>query len=38
MPIGVEPIVRTPEEFGLQIAEEIRINATLAKMLALKGT
>lgn len=38
IPNGVEPIERTPEEFGKQIAEEIKVNATLAKMLALKGT
>jgi tripartite-type tricarboxylate transporter receptor subunit TctC len=37
VPNGIEPLALTPEQFNAQIAEEIRVNAVLAKALALKG-
>jgi tripartite-type tricarboxylate transporter receptor subunit TctC len=36
IPNGIEPMPMTSEEFGAQIAAEIKVNSTLAKMLALK--
>ena len=37
IPNGIEPMSLTPEEFGAQIAAEIKTNLVVAKMLALKG-
>lgn len=38
IPNGIEPMPLTPAEFDAQIAAEIKANAVVAKMLALKGT
>ena len=37
VPNGIEPMALTPEQFDAQIAQEIKVNAVLAKTLALKG-
>ena len=37
IPNGIEPASLTPEAFAAQIAEEIKINAGLAKALAIKA-
>lgn len=37
IPNGIEPMSLTPDEFGAQIAAEIKTNLVVAKMLALKG-
>jgi tripartite-type tricarboxylate transporter receptor subunit TctC len=37
VPNGIEPLALTPEQFNAQIAEEIKVNAVLAKALSLKG-
>jgi tripartite-type tricarboxylate transporter receptor subunit TctC len=37
VPNGIEPASPTPEAFAAQIAEEIKVNAGLAKALAIKA-
>lgn len=37
IPNGIEPLTLTPEQFDAQIAQEIKVNAVLAKALAIKG-
>ena len=34
---GIEPIPMTSEQFQAQIVEEVKANAELAKILAIKG-